>query len=165
MATFYHRLPLLEPGLCGIGVAVDRDVVVLDSGSLLNSYTGEAHVRWPAPLASDVPLAWRPELPNPVPDEDQSGWGYPITVQSYWGVEGKVGTLELALFVDESDKPVECHLVSPTSTKQKRIKPADAYCLIPKERLEPNTRYRVEATVVERGTSFKWTFKTGRNTY
>lgn len=163
MATFYHRLPLLEPGLCGVGAAIDREVVVMDTGSLLNEYQGPAHVKWPHEGQRDVPLAWQPELPNPVPDEDQSGWGYPITIQSYWGPEGQDASIVMSLF--EGDEPVDCHFISPTTAKFDRLIPANAYCLIPKDRLDANTTYRVVAEVPELEETWAWTFQTGSKTY
>ena len=165
MATFYHRLPLLEPGLCGIGAALDQDVVLLDTGSLLNQFQGKAHVCWPHRNQKDVPLRFRPELPNPVPGEDQSEWGYPITIQSYWGQEGQDASVDMQLFVDGQDDPVDCHYLTPSESTQTRSKPKDAYCLIPKKHLKANTTYRVKAQVSGDEASFSWTFKTGSKTY
>lgn len=161
MATFYHRLPLLEPGLCGIGVAVNDDVVVLDSGSLLNNYSGEAHVCWPHASQRNVPRSFRPELPNPVPGEDQTSWGYPITVQSYWNPHEGGTSVALELFIDGSDDPVDCHYISPSNAPSKMLRPKDAYCLIPKAKLKAKTTYRVVAKIPGSETEFSWTFKTG----
>jgi len=165
MATFYHRLPLLEPGLCGVGAAVDGEVVVMDTGSLLNEYQGPAHVKWPHDGQRKVPLRWRPESPNPVPGEDQSGWGYPVTVQSYWGPKAQDASVVLTLYIDGDEEPVDCHFISPTTAKFDRLIPANAYCLIPKERLESSTTYRVVAEVPELAETWEWTFETGSKTY
>ena len=120
-------------------------------------------MKWPHEGQRDVPLAWQPELPNPVPDEDQSGWGYPITIQSYWGPEGQDASIVMSLF--EGDEPVDCHFISPTTAKFDRLIPANAYCLIPKDRLDANTTYRVVAEVPELEETWAWTFQTGSKTY
>src|SRR5262249_53001635 len=78
MATFYHRLPLLDPGLLGVGIGDESGVVVLDVQSLVAPARGSRVVVWPVPDASGVPRRFAPEIPNPVPDEDESQWGFPI---------------------------------------------------------------------------------------
>ncbi|QDV05387.1 hypothetical protein Poly30_08840 [Planctomycetes bacterium Poly30] len=162
MGTFFHRLPLLEPGLCGTGLAIDEEVVVLDVNSLANQYYGEALVAWPADGMTDVPLAFVPELPNPVPGENQSSLGYPFTVQAYWGPERAERTLQLAMFVGEGDDPVDCHVITPDAPLFDRLSPKDAYCLIPKGHLAASESYRVTGRCLETGGVFTWRFKTGR---
>src|SRR6185503_6961817 len=81
MATFYHRLPLLEPGLVRIGWALEGGIAVLDAGSLVAPPEESWFVRWPPFNGSGIPRRFPGELPNPVPGEDQSQWGYPVTLQ------------------------------------------------------------------------------------
>jgi hypothetical protein len=162
MGTFFHRLPLIDPGLCGTGLAIDEEVVVLDVASLANRYHGEALVAWPPDGMNDVPLSFVPELPNPVPGEDQSGFGYPFTVQAYWGEELAERTLTLSMFAGQSDDPVECHVITPDAPLFDRLSPENAYCLIPKRPLAPGESYRVTGRCLETDTVTTWRFKTGR---
>ncbi|MEL6428999.1 MAG: hypothetical protein AAFR54_07445 [Planctomycetota bacterium] len=161
MGAFFHRLPLLEPGLCGTGLAINEDVVVLDVASLRNQYFGEALVAWPYEGMTDVPCCFTPEVPNPVPGEDQGRFGYPFTVQAYWGVEPNAHTLELEMFVEDELDPVACHVITPEAPLFDRLTPGNAYCLIPKRPLRKNTGYRVVGREVETGEATEWRFSTG----
>ena len=158
LATFYHRLPLLEPGLLRIGYARAGGVAVLDSGTLSAPAERECTVVWPASGATEVTLSFAPELPNPVPGEDQSEWGYPVTLQAFQ----RTDTWEMELSEGlAGGTPVDCHFSSPLAPTNPILAPAGAYCLIPKQRLRPNTRY----TVVARSSddeSLTWSFTTGR---
>jgi hypothetical protein len=162
MATFYHRLPLLEPGLCGVGAAVDGDVVVMDTGSLLNDYQGPAHVKWPHEDQRGVPLRWRPESPNPVPGEDQSTWGYPITL-GVWRPEGKsMPRIEMELHAGKENGPiVPCHFSTPDAPTNPQLAPEYSWCLMPKQHLSPGSQYTVVAKFVGEGERMIWSFRTG----
>jgi hypothetical protein len=163
MGTFYHRLSLLEPGLFGIGYGNSEQVTVLDTYSLVAPYWGKSWVVWPAKGAKDVPLKFQPELPNPVPGENQSAWGYPITLQAYWGDQRSSRTIELALYLgkDLSGPPVACHFITPTKPFFKELAPTDAYCLIPKATLKSGKDYTVVARCPETDEKQIWSFTTG----
>ena len=163
MATFYHRLPLLEPGLFGVGYGNSGRVTVLDTSSLVAPYWGKTWVVWPASGANKVPRKFQPELPNPVPGEDQSAWGYPITLQAYWGDQKSNRTIELTLYLgkDSSGPPVACHYLTPTNPSFKKLAPADAYCLIPKATLKSGEDYTVVARCPETDEKQIWSFTTG----
>ncbi len=161
MGTFFHRLPLLEPGLCGTGLAIDRDVVVMDTSSLKNHFGSEALVAWPYDGMSSVPLRFVPEIPNPVPGEDQATFGYPFTLQAYWGLNAGARTLELEMFEGKRETPVDCHVITPEAPLFDRLAPSNAYCLIPKAGLSGRTGYRVVARCVETGRTYRWSFTTG----
>src|SRR6185295_11631593 len=47
MATFYHRLPLLAPGLVRIGWGLEKGTAVLDSGDLVAPSETSAWAAWP----------------------------------------------------------------------------------------------------------------------
>ncbi|MDC3283520.1 hypothetical protein OAV41_02985 [Planctomycetota bacterium] len=163
MATFYHRLPLLEPGLFGVGYGNSGRVTVLDTSSLVAPYWGNTWVVWPVSGANDVPLKFQPELPNPVPGEDQSAWGYPITLQAYWAYQKSKRTVEMVLYLgkDSSGPPVACHYITPTEPFFKKNAPADAYCLIPKATLKSGEDYTVVARCPETDEKQTWSFTTG----
>ena len=161
MGTFYHRLPLLDPGLFGVGVGIEPEAVVLDSTSLVLEPWREHWVAWPAEGEEDVPRAFVPELPNPVPGKDQSKFGYPFTLQVHRPLAEHDLRLELALHVGDADGPeVDCYRLSPTEFFFAEAVPANAWCLIPRAHLKPRTSYTVTATGP--GISAReWSFKTG----
>lgn len=161
MGTFFHRLPLLEPGLIGFGVAMDQGVVLLDASSMMTVCAEHAMVAWPPADAEGVPRRFQPELPNPVPGEDQSAWGYPITVQAYARNEGHTPEVTLRLVLDGSGQEVDCHFLSPTAPRFPELVPDNAFCLIPKGHLRGGTRYRVEARELgPDGRAWSWVFTT-----
>ena len=114
MATFYHRLPLLNPGMFGVGYGQANGVAVLDTSSLVLQPWRDHWVMWPPEGMKDVPRAWQPELPNPVPGEDQDGWGYPVTLQLFFVEQDLVLDVALRLHEGGPDGPeVDCWFLSP----------------------------------------------------
>ncbi|MBI5851274.1 MAG: CAP domain-containing protein [Planctomycetes bacterium] len=129
MGTFYHRLLLLDPGLVRVGLGQSRDVVVLDSGSMVASRQDSWHVAWPPDGMTDVPVRFVPELPNPVPGEDQAQWGYPITLQL--GVRTSHNEPEVTMRLNEgaaTGKAVPCWFVSPQQPTNRDIAPEAQGC-------------------------------------
>ena len=162
MATFYHRLPLLEMGVLAIGYGIEDGVAVLDASSLRAPEYDTVGIPWPPPGARGIPCAFRPELPNPVPGESQSNWGYPITIQFNRTIDC---TLALRAKSPNGDL-VDVWSLGPNQAHQKDLVPSRAYCLIPKQTLAPNTTYYVECTS-EGSASWQewiadWSFTTGR---
>ena len=158
MGTFYHRLPLLDPGLFGVGMGIEEHVSVLDVGSLKGPARDQAWVVWPPDGSQELPRSFAPELPNPVPGEDQSKWGYPITLQVYGPETKSELSFEMTLFSGEHS--IECYYLTPTTPKFEELAPADAYCLIPKVRLDGRTTYTVTARCVETDVEQTWSFTT-----
>lgn len=158
MGTFYHRLPLLDPGLLRIGFGMEGGIAVLDSGSMVADSPIGTYCVWPPPGAKDVPRRFNPELPNPVPGEDQSKWGYPVTLQLFSWDEPQSPRLSMTL----GGKPVDCWLATPDEPTNPEIAPAGAWCLMPKQTLAPNATYTVTADGVPQVGRLEWTFTTGR---
>lgn len=167
MGTFYHRLPLLDAGLVRIGFALEGGVAVLDAGSLVEppqgtslegenlakSPLGPAVVVWPPDGMTAVPTRFLPELPNPVPGEDQSKFGYPITVQFPWAVHDARVEFRITLHEGGPEgKAVDCHVSTPSSPTNPEIAPDNAWCLIPRSPLRPAQAYcvAIELTVTDR---------------
>jgi len=164
MGTFYHRLPLLEPLLLQIGWGVTGDVAVLDAGSLVVPPQFETTVPWPPADAKGIPTRFCPELPNPVPGEDQSRWGYPVTLQ-LWTVESDLAVeVDLTLHRGKDTGPrVDCHFSSPQDPTNPLCAPRNAWCLIPKAPLKPGATYTVVARIRKPGEEiFTWSFETGK---
>jgi len=143
MASFYHRVPLLAPGLLRVGWALEKGFAVLDVESLVADPERLEFVAWPPPGATNVPRRFGPELPNPVPGADQAAWGYPVTLQ-FWNYP-VAPSVRMRLHVGSSRAGVEvpCHFSTPTAPTNPQLAPAGAFCLIPKQTLAANTTYTV----------------------
>ena len=161
MGTFYHRLPLVDPGLLRTGFAVDGGIAVLDAGSICMPTNTHAHISvWPPPDAADVPLRFHPELPNPVPGEDQGQWGFPVTFQHHLQPPYDPAAVVMELHLGDRNGPaVECWYSSPVAPTNPELSPADAYCLIPKAALAPRSAYTVVVSMPERE-PLVWSFRT-----
>jgi hypothetical protein len=160
MGTFYHRLPLLEPGLMQCGMAREGDVAVLDAGSMaVPADEMDLAAVWPPPDAKNVPLRFVPELPNPVPGQDQTRLGYPITIQ-YSELRLKDHVLQLELHDGTSSgAPVDCYRSTPIAPSNPELAPRAAWGLIPKSPLHPNRTYTVTADLGDG--RHDWSFRTG----
>jgi uncharacterized protein YkwD len=160
MGTFYHRLPLLEPGLLQCGMASVDNIAVLDASSLcVPSDEIAVAMIWPPRNAKNVPLRFVPELPNPLPGVDQSKLGYPITIQ-YGEAFLEGGDLKLALHAGTaSGAMVDCHLSTPSQPTNLEVVPRSAWCLMPKGPLQPNAAYTVVVDLGSQGVH-EWSFHT-----
>ncbi len=175
MGTYYHRLPLIDPGLLRIGWGAEDRVVVMDTGSLSAPYEKPFVVVWPYDGQKDVPTDFLGnEFPDPVPaatpngEPEQDILGYPVTLQTNpFNQDGAVDVL-MKLFEKKSKAEVECWFSTPSNPTNPESAPGGAWCLMPKSHLKPNTEYRVTAewqkgslqtkTGVQK--SMEWTFRT-----
>lgn len=156
MGTFYHRLPLLDPGLIRVGFGLEKGNAVLDTGSMVAPMDIGTWCVWPPADAKDVPRRFNPELPNPVPGADQAAWGYPVTLQFFgWDEEPP---LRVALLL--AGKPVDCHVSTPRAPTNPELAPDGAWCLIPKQTLLPGATYTVVAEGVPQVDRLEWRFTT-----
>jgi uncharacterized protein YkwD len=163
MATFYHRLPLLEPGLRRIGFAREGDVAVLDCRSMVDPRLDaqDELVLWPYDGMTNTPVAFAPEMPNPVVNEDQSMFGYPITVQYSRRSSGLAVDARMTLRQrNERGDEVACWFTSPQTPGNELVVPANAVCLIPKRPLQRGATYWVQVEFVGEALKHSWTFKT-----
>ncbi|MFT7664972.1 MAG: hypothetical protein ACI87A_003206 [Planctomycetota bacterium] len=99
-----------------------------------------------------------------MPGEDQTKWGYPITLQVYRGAVKGAPKLTMELFKgkDENSLPVRCHYLTPDAPRNQNLAPANAYCLIPKAKLARGTTYTVRAGCELANQSITWSFVTAR---
>ena len=164
MGTFYHRLPLVAPGLLRTGFAVEQGTAVLDAQSMAMPSTATFLISiWPAKDATEVPLSFAPELPNPVPGADQGAWGYPVTFQHHLGTPYDPAGVTMTLHQGKESGPkVDCYYSSPVAPTNPEMSPADCYCLIPQAKLLPKTDYTVVVTMPERE-ALVWSFRTRAN--
>lgn len=160
LGTFYHRLPLLSPGLIGVGLAVHEEIVVLDAGSLVLAPGKDHVVVWPLPDAEDVPRRLTPELPNPVPGAEMSELGYAITLQLFFAdPKGRTSaTLELFSGDPQPKNAVDCHVITPEAPLFVDLVPENAWALIPKRPLAKATRYTARASWGKQ--TKQWSFRT-----
>ena len=163
MGSFYHRLPLLEPGLVRIGYGRAGTVVVLDAKSLSAPWHEAWTVTWPPDKRTDVPRSFAPELPNPVPGADQRRFGTCVTVQRVPRFDGDVaGAVTFTLREGSPQGPVvDAYVSTPDVPTNPDLAPKNAYALIPKARLKANTTYHAHFRVGS-DRPIGWRFTTGR---
>jgi hypothetical protein len=162
MATFYHRLPLLAPGLVRVGWGFEKGVAVLDVESLVAPPEKPVWVAWPPAGAKDVPRRFIPEMPNPVEGEDQATWGYPVTLQFFSCPTDPDVRLRLYVGSRRGGTEVPCHVSTPNTPTNPRLAPTGAFCLMPKQTLAAGTTYTVAVDgwpADLKGAD--WTFTTG----
>jgi hypothetical protein len=160
MATFYHRLPLLDPGLQRIGWGLEGRVAVLDAGSMVAPAERVFSIAWPHDGMRNVPLSFQPELPNPVEGEDQSKWGYPFTLQLYHQPAQPALRLRMHAGANERADVVPCHVSTPDAPTNPLLAPAGTWCLIPKQKLSSHATYTVVGEGFADGSRATWTFTT-----
>jgi hypothetical protein len=161
IGTFYHRLPLLDPGLKRIGFALVDKCAVLDADSLLQPDELEGVIVYPPKDGTNVPTRFTPggELPHPVPGADEREFGFPITLQTTAKTVEYV--LRLARGPSADGPEVPCWLSTPGHPTYIELAPSNAFCLMPKARLAPKTKYTVTADPADGGAKITWSFTTG----
>ncbi len=162
-ATFYHRIPLLQPKLkeIGIGYFIPNNSYPISLVECITGATGTdttSIVYYPAKEQQDVPTAMGAEIPHPM--GSQGDYGYPITIYFCKCQEIKNVTLRL----NKSDTLIDCNISTPD-------KPATNFpqwntiCAIPKKPLEPNTVYKISFSCTINGVLHReeYQFKTKHN--
>jgi hypothetical protein len=161
MGTFYHRLPLLDPGLLRVGWNLAGGVAALDVKALVAPTTEALRVAWPPAGATSVPRRFRPELPSPSPGEDQTEWGYPITLQVYGAQDDPDVAMRLCVGPKKGGADVPCLFSSPRAPTNPALAPKGAFCLVPRKTLAANATYTVVAEGLPDGAVLEWSFTTG----
>lgn len=156
LAGFYHRRPMLEPGLQRIGVGYARlpDGTLMAALQFAKSAPGTRGwpVRYPASNQVGVPLEYSNEIPNPVPKGAIGG--YPITLQ--FPAFDKV-TDVTAKLTDQAGNSVPFFLSDPEH-------PATSFgqfgviCVIPKGALDAHRTYTIRIDATWKGTPGTWTW-------
>jgi cysteine-rich secretory family protein len=162
MASFFHRIPLLQSRLRKIGYGVARGgpakvTVVLDATNGMGPTKDSTVVLYPGEDQRDVPLAFVVEIPDPIPDTVGAA-GYPVTAIF---AEGALVKDVKASLKDGAGNEIAISLSSPE-------KPAAAdyqrntVGLIPLKPLRPQTAYTATVSALVRGKSWTktWTFTT-----
>jgi uncharacterized protein YkwD len=163
MSVLYHRRPILTPTLERIGVGYSK----LPDGSYMAALmfvdakgagvSAKWPVAYPAENQSGVPLEFGGEVPNPVPGGARAG--YPITIQfpPFDKVTGVRATL-----VDGRGKDVAFYLSDPEHPAMTSFGQYGVVCLIPKQPLRPESRYKVQVDATWKGkvSTWRWSFTT-----
>ncbi len=164
IGSLLHRIPLLQSRLrkIGYGSAAGgpaKVTVVLDATNGMGVGKDAPIVLYPADGQKDVPLAFSPEIPDPIPESPDKKAGYPVTAIFS---EGALVKDVKASLKDAAGNEVAVWLSTPE-------KPAAAdyqrntVGLIPKEPLRPLTTYTVSMAARVTGKAWvrTWTFSTG----
>jgi hypothetical protein len=165
MGSLFHRIPLLQSRLRKIGYGVARGgpakvTVVLDATNGMGAGKDSTVVLYPAEDQKDVPPAFVPEIPDPIPDSLSNKAGYPVTAIF---AEGALIKDVKASLKDGDGNDVPVWLSTPE-------KPAAAdyqrntVGMIPKKPLQAATAYTASVSALVRGKSWTktWTFTTSR---
>lgn len=177
MGSFYHRLPLTDPGVMRLGWGAEGEFQVMDMQSLAAPYDKPFVVVYPYENQTGVPTAFiGNEFPDPVPSGppgsfDEAGvFGYPVTIQTNPTDErGETVDIVMKLFEGkDGKKEVECHFSTPSKPSNPEIAPVGTWCLIPKAPFKPKTVYKVVAdwtsggkgSTTSAGKHMEWTFTT-----
>ncbi|KAF0243879.1 MAG: hypothetical protein FD180_3004 [Planctomycetota bacterium] len=163
MESVFQRAAMLQPDLekIGIGVACPNKnwYVVIDVKSGLTAESPAPFVVYPGDKQAAVPLQYKPEGRNAIPDDKDARAGYPVTVtfRHLDTVESIKGTLK-----DVRGKEVPVWLVTPdTIADAKHLK---SIAIIAQDPLERSTTYTAwfEAEVNGEKATKTWTFTTGK---
>lgn len=163
MAGIYHRRPMMDPALTKVGFGYAK----LDDGSYMaalmfaKSKTSASGwpVAYPASAQADVPLEYGAEIPNPIPNNGRGGYAVTLQFPPFDKVTGVKATLTAG--PAGKPTPVPIHLSDPehpaTSFGQYGV-----VSLIPKQALDPSTKYtvKIDATWNGKAQTWSWSFTT-----
>jgi len=139
VATFYHRQDVIRPGTAGFGLGNDGAYSGIDGRRNLGAWKLQWPVLCPVPGQREVPLAFAPEMPDPINGDKEAGW--PITVYFEKGAPKLVAA---SLKVKGQAAEVPCYRFDGAEggkTDFNRFQHVVA--LIAKDRLAPGTTYEV----------------------
>jgi uncharacterized protein YkwD len=185
MATFYHRVPMLNPHLKKIGIGYVLDVdrrlshVVMDVQSGVD-WTGVINdrervpVMFPAEDQKAVPVLFglgMPESPNPLPPEasqSRISAGYPVTITFPRRVRIRNVKVTLAIRRDNAsesgsnDVPAWVSSPDKPAIQNSAITQGSTICIVSKAPLNAGTTYRVtvRADVAGKPWTHSWSFTT-----
>jgi len=99
LATFYHRIPLLQPNLKEVGIGYFQQGKDLACGiDCITGVSGENTkdiVYYPNDGQENVPLVFGPEIPSPIPAKHKGPAAFPITV--YFASGQKIKAVEVKI--------------------------------------------------------------------
>lgn len=159
MAGIYHRRPMMDPALTKVGFGYAK----LDDGSymaaLMFAKTKTSASGWPvaypASAQTNVPLEYGAEIPNPIPNNRRGGYAVTLQFPPFDKVTGVKATLTagktaVPIYLSDPEHPA-------TSFGQYGV-----VSLIPKQALDPSTKYtvKIDATWNGKAQTWSWAFTT-----
>ncbi|MHC4547744.1 MAG: CAP domain-containing protein [Planctomycetota bacterium] len=161
-STFYHRLPLFDPGTHAIGIGHSKRYTAIDGMTRREGRAWQYPIIVPAPGTALQPTHFPPESPRPYPPEITQP-GFPITLTFD---RGTVTEVRARMWM-EKRKPQEIRLLvsSPEHpASQQRPDNRRSICLIPRRPLYGKGFFRVRVSYKLDGESreHEWVFTTGR---
>jgi hypothetical protein len=164
MASLFHRMPIMHPHLQKIGwgwatsTGARKRITVCDLSGGIGGGRRVPFVVYPGEKQKDVSLAFRMEVPNPIPEDPDSRGGYPVTA---WFADGPPVKEVQAALKDGDGKDVEFWLSTPEKPADARYQ-RNSICLIAKEPFKPSTTYTVGMSASLGGKRWQksWTFTT-----
>ena len=163
MGTFYHRIPMLVPELRRIGWGQAGVFAAIDIQSFVVPSETEWTVVWPPDGAKDVAIDFArggKELPNPVIEDPDQKFGYPVTLQ-IGNTKPDAPSPQINMKLLDGKNEVPCWYSTPDRPTNPDMALKNSWCLIPKGKLKANTTYTVMAEWYLTGNKISWTFKTG----
>jgi hypothetical protein len=163
IGSLLHRIPLLQSRLRKVGYGLARGgpasvTAVLDATSGMGVGKDAPVVLYPADGQKDVPLAFCPEIPDPIPDSADKKAGYPVTAIFSEGALVKdvkaslkdPGGRELAVWLSSPEKPAAADYQRNTVG------------IIAQDPLRPSTTYTVAVSARVTGKPWlrTWSFTT-----
>ena len=163
LASFYHRIPLLQPNLKEIGIAFyeENDYVV----SLIDCASGTAGqksievVFYPGVNQRNIRLNMANELPNPAGLPGQ--FGFPVTI--YFTKAQVIKNVKFKL-TDKYNRIIDCYISTPENPAT-FFTQWNTVCAIPKKPLAPDSKYFVSLTCLVNNVEFNkiYSFVTERS--
>jgi hypothetical protein len=162
LATFYHRVPLLQPKLKEVGIGyfqqgTDR-ACGIDCITGASGENAKAIVFYPDDGQQSVPLVFGPEIPTPIPATHKGPAGFPITV--YFARNQKIKDVEVKVLGPKKVN-IPCFVSTPESPAT-TFQQWNAICIIPSQPLAKATTYKVEVRCTVSGNPYSrtWQFST-----
>lgn len=163
IGSLLHRIPLLQSRLRKIGYGLARGgpagvTVVLDATNGLGVGKDWPVVLYPAEGQKEVPLAFTPEIPDPIPDSVDKKAGYPVTAIFS---EGALVKDVKASLRDADGKEAAIWLSTPERPAAADYQ-RNTVGLIAQEPLKPSTTYTVSIAARVTGKPWQrtWSFTT-----
>ncbi len=144
MGGFYHRVPLLQPGLKEIGIGYYNSGADWACAIMCSAAEGEKTARdvvfYPDDQQKNVPLSLGLEIPSPLPAGHSGTAGFPVTVT--FAARQKVKDVTMTL-TDAAGTAVPAYVSTPEAPATNWPQ-WNTICLIPKQKLQPGKTYRVQ---------------------
>ncbi len=164
LASFYHRVPLLQPNLKEVGIGYYRQGKEWACGiaSPANDFVEDAKdiVYYPDDGHTNVPRTFGDEVPSPLPSSHRGPAGFPITI--YFARDQKVKDVEVKL-TGPKDAQLPCYVSTPDAPATS-FPQWNSVCAIPAKPLARATAYTVtlRCTVSGKPHTRTWRFTTGK---